>query len=207
MESEKRIMTRFKNIAMAAIIGVTSVFAVTTPANAATSKVDKAIAKYRQIVEKEEKQYNIKKMVSLIYVDGDNVPELVTSNDASTDLAMPVVYSYHNGKVKDAFLGGYAAGTCYASDLKYVPKKGYLYLTSEHRGINHIFIRLKSGKFSQIKFIDSSDKSTLLVKYKNKYAKGAKKVRMYDSLDAAKKALKPALSAKTAKTAKLSDGN
>ena len=144
-------MKRITNVVLATIIGITSLISVST-VNAKAAGIDKALNKYSDIIKKDEQEQGLKKKVSLIYLDNDSIPEMVISNDDSYDQAQPEVFTYHNGKVSSIFLADYAGGTCYAKDLKYVKKKGYLYLTSEHSDIAHIIIKLKSGKFREIKY-------------------------------------------------------
>lgn len=192
---------------------ITSVFSFTMPINAKASTADTALKKYKAVYEKEQQEEGLKKKVTFIYLDGDSVPEMILSNDDSTDEAQPEVFTYYNGKVSSVFLADYIGGTCYASEIKYVKKKGVISMSSMPFYNVHLYMKLKKGKFSKIAFLSDDDESglhetnyyqigngkrktikhsaykTYEKKFNKKYAKGAKKIKMYSSFDAAKKAL------------------
>lgn len=176
--------------------------------------VDKAFKKYKAFYKKRQKEDQIDKKISFIYLDNNTVPEMIISNGDANDESMPEIYTYYKGKiVSTGNLLDYIYGTCYASDIKYVKKKGVISMRSVPLNTVHVYLKLKKGKFSLLAVVSDDDsqnshgtcfykvgkgkqkkiKHSQFNKYEKKfnkkYAKGAKSIKMYDIFDEAENAL------------------
>lgn len=90
----------------------------------------------------------------LLYIDGDDIPEIFVSYAVGDGGFNHIIYTYHKGKVyKENISNDIYCGNI----VRYAKKKGYIYLNgSQAGGVYDVVIKLKNGKFSY-KFFGNHD--------------------------------------------------
>lgn len=90
----------------------------------------------------------------LLYIDGDDIPEIFVSYTVGDGEVNDIIYTYYKGKVykKNIYNDIYCGNI-----VSYAKKKGYIYLNgSQASGVFDVVIKLKNGKFSY-KFFGNFD--------------------------------------------------
>lgn len=179
-------------------------------------EVERALSDYKDFYDKEYTERSeeyLSTAVSLVYIDNNDIPELVISQGADNEYCMPFFYTWYKGKIKSIDID--TMGTCYVKEYRYVEKKGYFtYMDLTHFG-GRTYTELKNGSLKQLvylfeddaygggahggdqikiengkyKSITPSQYQAAVKKYDKKYMKNAKSITMYNSFDNALKAI------------------